>query len=317
MRRRCLDGYLRMRGRCGRGRLLGRCSSRCWVVFVAGRWRVYRYSRRLREIRAHGRLAVFACAFGLARSQLAGRLRVGEVRTRITGTTRATLAAITVAGTAAMAVRAVTCAAFRGHLSIGFVLALGRGDRVAGVVQTRAPVVATAAATTAAPTFTAFAGLARRAVIAVGVGLRSRIASAIGLAFALLRALAAFTALATFAMTSTASACGTRALGTIGINTHTVGVITRSHGFALSIKTLALAAAFTAALATTSTASATAVASFATALAASFATPIGAGLATAFAACATALAVTTTLTRRAAITALFGFGCSRLHVCRR
>jgi len=270
----------------------------------------------LGEIRTHRRLAVLACALGLAHFEVTWGLLFLVLCASITATTRATLTAIAVTRTAAIVVavvRALARTAFTSGRCIGVVLALGRRNRVPGFVQTRATVIATAPSTAATSTFTAFAALAaftRSVVVAVGIVLRSRLGTSISLAFAIFSAfgtLAAFTAIAVASAAPTA--CGARTLGAVGVYTYTLGVVASGHRFSFGIKTLALAAAFP----TASTASTTAIASFT----ATFATAISAALATAFAACATSLAIATALARRASITALVGFGCGRLAIRRR
>ena len=91
----------------------------------------------MREIRTHRGVAVLACTLGLAHLQVAWRLLFLVTRTGIRPVTRATLAAIAVARAAAIAVAVIcafACAAFSICLSIGFVLALRRRNRVARFV---------------------------------------------------------------------------------------------------------------------------------------------------------------------------------------
>jgi len=61
--------------------------------FLRARW----CSRGSREVRTHGRIAVFTCALGLAHLEVAWGLLFLVLCTGITATTGATLAAITVA----------------------------------------------------------------------------------------------------------------------------------------------------------------------------------------------------------------------------
>ena len=91
----------------------------------------------MREIRTHRGVAVLACTLGLAHLEVAWRLLFLVFRYRITPVTRTTLAAIAVARAAAIAVSVIcafACAAFSICLSIGFVLALRRRNRVARFV---------------------------------------------------------------------------------------------------------------------------------------------------------------------------------------
>ena len=91
----------------------------------------------LREIRTYRGVAVFTFAIGLSHLEVALRLLFLVVGTGIRPVTLATLAAVAVARATAITV-AVVCAfaraAFSACLSIGFVLALGRRNRVARFV---------------------------------------------------------------------------------------------------------------------------------------------------------------------------------------
>ena len=130
---------LSVRSRVGLRRHGGWCrAGRCCRMAVLGYFLcAQRCGHCLREIRTHRGVAVFTCAIGLSHLEVALRLRFLVVGTGIRPVTRATLAAVAVARAAAIAVAVVcafACAAFSTCLSIGFVLALGRRNRVARFV---------------------------------------------------------------------------------------------------------------------------------------------------------------------------------------
>ena len=208
--------------------------------------------------------------------------------------TGAALAAVAVAGASAIAVARLFVVALVRWAGLRFVLQLciSGGDRVTGLVQAGATVIAAATATSAAAT--GLAGFAGGVVAAFcAVGLRAAL-GALGAfcTFCALSALAPFGAIAAPA-TATATAAATfLARFGAGAVLRGVSVCAGGDGFAIRVQAFAPAAALGAA----TTASATTAASITAAF-------------TTFAACLAAARAALTITSCARALAFFGFGC--------